>query len=364
MARGPVLRGFDGGMSDRIVRHMAATGTHFKRGAAPVRVAPEGTRVDPETGAELPRYRVWWRSTAQAAGGDGGGEQLQSDVFDTVVFATGRAPSTGGLGLAEAGVRLDASGKVVGGHGGAHVDGGATKAAPGASGGGSSSIGSVLQSRDVSRSIYSETSSVPSVHAVGDVLAGRPELTPVAIRAGKLLAQRLMRGVLPTEGAAPQQLPPHASSSSPSSSPLVMDYALVPTTVFTPLEYGAVGLSEEEAAAAFGADGIDVYHSAYDTLELSVAHRADADGLPLPPQCYTKMVVTRADSSHGERVLGLHVLGPHAGEVVQGFATALRLGATRADLEATIGIHPTHAEEVVGLDTTKRSGGDFLKTSC
>ena len=204
-----------------------------------------------------------------------------------------------------------------------------------------------------------------SIHAIGDVLAGRPELTPVAIRAGKLLAHRIMKGLLPTDGVDPASIAARECGSGSSGkcdpSSLVMDYALVPTTVFTPLEYGAVGLSEEEATAQYGPDGIDVFHSAYDTLELTVAHRNDVSGMPLPPQCYTKMVVTRGPV---EKVLGLHVLGPSAGEVIQGFAAAIKLGATRADLEAVVGIHPTHAEEVVGLDVTKRSGADFAKTSC
>ena len=143
-----------------------------------------------------------------------------------------------------------------------------------------------------------------------------------------------------------------------------MRYDLVPTTVFTPVEYGAVGLSEEEAQRRYGADGVDVYHLAYDTLELSVAHRVDTSGIPVGPQCYSKLVVTRGATPKDERVLGLHVLGPHAGEVVQGFAVALRMGATRADLEATVGIHPTHAEEIVALDRSKRSGTSFVKTSC
>jgi pyruvate/2-oxoglutarate dehydrogenase complex dihydrolipoamide dehydrogenase (E3) component len=143
-----------------------------------------------------------------------------------------------------------------------------------------------------------------------------------------------------------------------------MDYGAIATTVFTPLEYGCVGLNEQEAIAQYGADNIDVWHSAYDTLEQTVAHRTDHKGMPLPPQSYTKMITLRSKTPKKAKVLGLHVLGPHAGEVIQGFAAAIKLGATKHDIDATIGIHPTHAEEVVMLDRNKRDGKSPVKTSC
>lgn len=319
---------------------MAATGTRFLRGSSPV-------KLERITGADgSPRVRVTYHVTDADADGRPT-TQERAEEFDTVVFATGRGPSTAGLGLEAAGVTVDASGKIIGG--------GQSKR-PASSGAAGSLTGSVLQ-QGGSGDVWSETTAVPSIHAVGDVLAGAPELTPVAIKAGKLLAHRIVSGALPTDRG-------HARGEPPSPSPLTMRYDLVPTTIFTPLEYGAVGLSEEEARRRYGDDGVEVYHLAYDTLELSVAHRVDVAGLPLPPQCYSKLVVTRGATPAEERVLGLHVLGPNAGEVVQGFAVAVRMGATRADLEATIGIHPTHAEEVVSLDRTKRSGVAFVKTSC
>jgi thioredoxin reductase (NADPH) len=368
MVRGPLLRGFDQQMAEKVRRpchtgggegggvelrfyhtapsvpqigeHMAATGTRILRGALPIRL----DRTDADSGAAgagTPARGSRVAVTFEVVEADASGKPVtvhRTEVFDTVVFATGRAPDTRGLGLDKAGVLLDGGGKIVGSGGG----GGASPATTGGS----------LQGDDkAAPSPDSETSSVPSIHAVGDVLAGRPELTPVAIKAGRLLARRIMRGGAGGGGAA-------------AAAALAMDYRHIPTTVFTPLEYGCVGLSEEEAQRRYGRDGYDVYHLAYDTLELSVAHRMDTTGMPMPPHCYTKLITTRGATPEQERVLGLHVLGPNAGEVIQGFAVALRMGATRAHLEATIGIHPTHAEEVVTLDRTKASGEPFVKTSC
>lgn len=261
----------------------------------------------------------------------------------------------------------------------------ATAFAPTATGGASpspSAIAQALMRTSDARSIWSETTNLPSLHAVGDVLSGCPELTPVAIRAGRLLARRIMQKVLPVEGedsdaTVTAEDTATGSGSAALSDPLAlaMDYGTVPTTVFTPMEYGCVGLSEEAAEAVYGSEGIEVYHAAYDTLELSVAHRLDANGMPLPPHCYCKVITTReprqpehasasTPSAARQRVIGMHVLGPHAGEVVQGFATAMKLGLTKGDLDATVGIHPTHAEEFVGLEKTKRSGVSYTKTSC
>ena len=311
---------------------MSSTGTRFIRGSQPRKLERAEANVAADGTPQPGGIRVTWQS---AAG------QEEHEVFDTVVFATGRAPVTAGLGLPKVGVLLDLGGKIVGG-------------------------GPLATLKDATaaerlgeRSPWSETSTVPSIHAIGDVLAGRPELTPVAIRAGKLLAMRLMSGEL-------DDVPPSQPATSRQSAALrtSMDYTAVATTVFTPIEYACVGLSEEQACAAYGAEGVDAYHSAYDTLELAVAHRADPVGLPLPPQCYSKVIVTRGTSPSDERVLGIHVLGPNAGEVIQGYAVAVKMGATRADLLETVAIHPTHSEEILNLEHTKRSGESFVKTSC
>ena len=105
-----------------------------------------------------------------------------------------------------------------------------------------------------------EQSSVSNIYAIGDVVSGKPELTPVAIQAGRLLARRLV-----------------------NEASILTDYTNVATTVFTPMEYGCIGLSEEDAVAQFGEDDIEVYHQFFTALEHTVAQR-DENG------CYAKLV--------------------------------------------------------------------------
>jgi len=179
--------------------------------------------------------------------------------------------------------------------------------------------------------VTNERSTVSHIYALGDVISGGLELTPVAIQAGRLLAARLYRG-----------------------GKVFMDYHLVPTTVFTPLEYGCTGLSEEEAKRVYGENSVEVYHSFFQPLEFTVAHRPDN-------QCFMKMIVNLDDD---ERVLGFHILSPNAGEITQGFALGLRLKATKNDFDSLIGIHPTIAEELTKMDITKRSGLSAQRTGC
>jgi pyruvate/2-oxoglutarate dehydrogenase complex dihydrolipoamide dehydrogenase (E3) component len=362
----------------QIVKGMADTGTRFLRAAEPFKVEPSPV---PGPAGER-RLRVHFRITRPAHDHDGGSghgkdaaaappalvTEASHEDFDTVVFATGRAPVQV-EGAREAGLALSRGGKVV------SISTSRAPMSAAVTGQTSSPTASeALEGRDVGVSLWSETSTAPSVHAVGDVLEGRPELTPVAIQAGRLLARRIVAGLLPVHrgGSDPDAVASTlsegaraAAADAPRVRRLTMDYALVPTTVFTPLEYGCIGLAEEEAAATHGGDGIEVFHLQYDTLELALAHRADEAGMPLPPQCYAKLITTHGGGDpERQRVIGLHVLGPSAGEVIQGFAVALRMGATKAEFDACVGIHPTHAEEVVGLDTTKRSGASYVKTSC
>jgi len=169
-----------------------------------------------------------------------------------------------------------------------------------------------------------------NIYAVGDVLVNGLELTPVAIQAGVLLMQRLFDG-----------RKEH------------MSYALVPTVVFTTPEYGACGMSEELAKEVFGERQIEVFHAEFTPLEWTVPH--------CKFQCYVKVIANYLDKG---RVVGVHYLGPNAGEVLQGFAAAMRCGITKAELDAVTGIHPVCAEELVTLRRTKRSGAVFRKTGC
>jgi glutathione reductase (NADPH) len=200
------------------------------------------------------------------------GTEVESDI---VLFATGRAPLTAGLGLEEVGVKLAANGAVV-------VD-------------------------------ALSCSSVPSLHAIGDA-TDRVNLTPVAIHEGMCLAQTLFGG-----------------------RPTPVDHENVPSAVFSQPPIGQVGLTEE--AARERCEGVDVYRSEFRPLLHTLSGRSE--------RCLMKLVVERGS----ERVLGVHVVGEHAGEIVQGFAVAVKMGATKAQLDATIGIHPTAAEELVTLRT-------------
>ena len=154
-------------------------------------------------------------------------------------------------------------------------------------------------------------SSVQSVFAIGDV-TDRIMLTPVAIAEGEALARTLFGG-----------------------EPTRPDYADVPSAVFSQPPIATVGLTEARAREAYGR--IDIYRSTFRPLKHTISGSQE--------RSLVKLVVDRGT----DRVLGVHVLGPEAGEIVQGFAVALKTGATKAQFDATIGIHPTSAEELVTL---------------
>lgn len=183
-----------------------------------------------------------------------------------------------------------------------------------------------------------EQTSVPHVYALGDIIHGGLELTPVAILAGKLLARRLFGNA--------------AEASHPDN---VMDYNSIATTVFTPLEMGTVGLSEEAATSAYGADHIEIYHSEFSPLEWTITgNHEDA-------RCYAKMVVNKSDN---HRVLGMHIVCPNAGEIIQGYAYAVKKGVTYEEMQRLVGIHPTSAEEFTVMTVTKSSGESVAKSGC
>ena len=122
-----------------------------------------------------------------------------------------------------------------------------------------------------------------------------------------------------------------------------------------------MGYSEEEAKKAFGAENIEVYHSRYLPLEENLFKKYDEKGETLKRKAYTKIVCNKKDD---DRVVGFHYLGPNAGEVMQGFAVAYKLGVTKKTLDQVMGIHPTTAEEFINLKITKASGEDYDKDTC
>jgi thioredoxin reductase (NADPH) len=198
-----------------------------------------------------------------------------SDEFDTVLAAVGRTADTAKLGL--------------------------------------ESVGVAVNPKTLKMTCTNEQSNVPHIYGIGDVVDGTPELTPVAILAGKLLAQRLY-----------------------ADNPQLMSYKDIATTVFTPLELGTIGYSEEDAIAKFGAAAVDCFVSAFTPLELSVVDSHTEGG------CFAKVVVNTQENN---KIIGMHIAAPNAGEIIQGFAVAFRKGMTHQDLLDTVGIHPTTAEE-------------------
>jgi glutathione reductase (NADPH) len=194
-------------------------------------------------------------------------------LADQVLYATGRVPNTRGLGLAEAGVALAPNGAVL-------VD-------------------------------DHYATNVAGLHAVGDVI-DRIHLTPVALAEAMALVDHLF--------GAKQR---------------AVDYAMIPTAVFTHPSVGAVGLTEAQARAQGRA--VRVFRSEFKALKHTLSGNTE--------RTLMKLVVD-ADS---DRVVGLHMVGADAGETIQGFAVALKAGATKAVFDATIGIHPTAAEEFVTM---------------
>ncbi|HEY4291628.1 glutathione-disulfide reductase [Luteibacter sp.] len=158
-----------------------------------------------------------------------------------------------------------------------------------------------------------QNTNVPGVYAVGDVTQ-RMALTPVAVSAGRKLADRLFGGK------------PEAK----------LDYQNIPTVVFSHPPLGTIGMSEEQARLHHGAE-VHLYKQSFVPMHLALAHR--------PMTTRLKLICVGDDS----RIVGMQMLGPGVDEILQGFAVAIKMGATKADLDATLAIHPTVAEEMVLL---------------
>lgn len=157
--------------------------------------------------------------------------------------------------------------------------------------------------------------SVPSIYALGDVTA-RLQLTPVALGEAMVVVDQLFG---PADGKKPRS----------------MSYEFIPTAVFTHPNIGTVGYSEAEASEKFGK--IRVYRTDFKALKHTLSGSSER----------TLMKLVVEDTT--DRVVGLHMVGPDAGEIVQGFAVAMKAGATKAVFDSTIGIHPTVAEEFVTM---------------
>jgi glutathione reductase (NADPH) len=248
-----LLRSFDSMLSAELGEQMRARGIELVSGAA----ARAVTGVARE-------------STLHTADGRSFGP------YDSVIWAIGRTPQTRDLGLLKAGVELDAVGAVL-------VD-------------------------------AFQNTSAERVYAIGDV-TGRAELTPVAIAAGRRLADRVFGG------RADRRL----------------SYDLLPTVVFSHPPIGTVGVSEEVARERYPHEPIKVYKTEFVPMFYALSD--------VKPRTAMKLVTVGAD----ERIVGCHVIGLGADEMIQGFAVAITMGARKTDFDDTLAIHPTSAEELVTM---------------
>ncbi|MEM1031120.1 MAG: glutathione-disulfide reductase [Myxococcota bacterium] len=202
----------------------------------------------------------------------------ESITVDAALYAIGRVPNTANLGLGEAGVALDARGAIV-------VD-------------------------------EHYRTNVPSIWAIGDV-TDRVQLTPVAIAEGMALTETLFG----------------------DGGPQTVDYANIPTAVFSMPPLATVGLTEAEARVAHGA--VRVFTSEFRPLKHTLSGSSE--------RMFIKMIV----AAESDRVVGVHMVGPDGPEIIQAVAVALQCGATKAQFDRTIGLHPSSAEELVTMRTPR-----------
>ncbi|ACS98546.1 glutathione reductase [Aggregatibacter aphrophilus NJ8700] len=160
-----------------------------------------------------------------------------------------------------------------------------------------------------------QNTNVPGIYAVGDIIEGGIELTPVAVAAGRRLSERLF-------------------NNKPNEH---LDYRLVPSVVFSHPPIGTVGLTEPQAIAQYGAENVKVYKSSFTSMYTAVTQHRQA--------CRMKLVCVGQD----EKIVGLHSIGFGVDEMIQGFAVAIKMGATKADFDNTVAIHPTGSEEFVTM---------------
>ena len=160
-----------------------------------------------------------------------------------------------------------------------------------------------------------QNTTVPGIYAVGDIIEGGIELTPVAVAAGRRLSERLF-------------------NNKPNEH---LDYRLVPSVVFSHPPIGTVGLTEPQAIAQYGAENVKVYKSSFTSMYTAVTQHRQA--------CRMKLVCVGKE----EKIVGLHGIGFGVDEMIQGFAVAIKMGATKADFDNTVAIHPTGSEEFVTM---------------
>ena len=247
-----VLRSFDEMLRDEQHKSMARDGIRLETGVVPqaLEQSADGLKVIAEDGREF-------------------------GSFDSVVWAVGRAPNTEQLQLEAADVEAD-------GYGFVPVD-------------------------------EYQATNVGNIFALGDV-TGREALTPVAIAAGRRLADRLYGGMTDRH----------------------LEYRFIPSVIFAHPPIGTVGMTEAEARAEFG-DDVKVYESKFIPMLYALGEHKEPSAMKL------------VTAGREEKVIGCHVIGDGADEMMQGYSVAVRMGATKKDFDDTVAIHPTSAEELVTM---------------
>ncbi|MDY2948074.1 glutathione-disulfide reductase [Mannheimia varigena] len=204
-------------------------------------------------------------------------EDGRETIVDTLVWAIGREPATDMINLDVTGIEINERGFI-------KVD-------------------------------KFQNTNVPNLYAVGDIIEGGIELTPVAVAAGRRLSERLF-------------------NNKPNEH---LDYNLVPTVVFSHPPIGTIGLTEPQAIEQYGKENVKVYKSSFTAMYTAVTQYRQP--------CKMKLVCAGKE----EKIVGLHGIGFGVDEMIQGFAVAIKMGATKADFDNTVAIHPTGSEEFVTM---------------
>ena len=247
-----LLREFDSSLTSIVMSEMEQSGVKFMLNTSTTAISKTGSTLRVELSNDA----------------------VIEDV-DEFIFAIGRQPNTEGLNLAAAGVSTNARGLI--------------------------------------ETNKFQVTSNENVYAVGDVCS-RFALTPVAIAAGRKLADRLFGGQVDA----------------------YLDYDNIPSVIFSHPPIGTVGLSESAARAAYG-DDVKVYTSEFKNMYYQITRRSSVTLM--------KLITVGPD----EQVVGCHIVGDHADEMIQGFSVAVKMGATKQDFDNTVAIHPTAAEELVTM---------------
>lgn len=286
ITRGRFMRQFDDQVAERLHGKFQESGLKFSGDTTPLEIVKNGDKL----------------SLKAAKKSEKGEENISFDDFDIILFAIAREPVTKDLNLNSA------------------FDG---------------QVNVMKDGRFKGMFKNEKERLAENLYAVGDCLEDVPQLTPVAIRAGRILSGRLEQRL----NGIDKEHPP-------------LNYELFPTTVFTSPEYSYSGFSEQQAIEKYGKDKVICYHREGSAYEKALS---DTD-----KTTYFKIVCLKEKD---EPILGMHFVGPNAGEVMQGFYVAMTTGLTKKALDETYGIHPICAEDFIDLNKLS-TNPDCGKSTC